>query len=70
MLEEEKGPQNVKASRVRRLTAMGFREKAARIALKAAGNSIEGALEQLQVRQPSAASSAHGVFHCVGKDSR
>lgn len=50
MLEEEQGPQSVKASRVRRLTAMGFKEKAARIALKAAGNSIEGALEQLQVR--------------------
>jgi hypothetical protein len=29
---------------------MGFKEKAARIALKAAGNSVEEALEQLQVR--------------------
>jgi uncharacterized UBP type Zn finger protein len=53
MLEEEQGPQSVKASRVRRLTAMGFKEKAARIALKAAGNSIDGALEQLQVRHCS-----------------
>jgi hypothetical protein len=50
MLEEEQGPQSVKASGVQRLTAMGFKEKAARIALKASGNSIDGALEQLQVR--------------------
>jgi hypothetical protein len=50
MLEEEQGPQSVKASRVRRLTAMGFKEKAVRIALKASGNNIDGALEQLQVR--------------------
>jgi hypothetical protein len=49
MLEEEQGPQSVKHSRVQRLTAMGFKEKAARIALKASGNSIDGALERLQV---------------------
>uniref|UniRef100_A0A383VM59 UBA domain-containing protein n=1 Tax=Tetradesmus obliquus TaxID=3088 RepID=A0A383VM59_TETOB len=66
MLEEEQGPQSVKASRVRRLTAMGFKEKAARIALKAAVNSIEGALEQLQAmgddaRDLAAAAAAAAV---------
>ncbi|WIA39072.1 hypothetical protein OEZ86_005216 [Tetradesmus obliquus] len=74
MLEEEQGPQSVKASRVRRLTAMGFKEKAARIALKAAGNSIEGALEQLQAmgedaRDPEAAVARGEAAAAAGGDA-
>lgn len=49
MLEAERGPQHVDAGHVKTLTGMGFREKAARTALAAAGDDLEGALEQLQV---------------------
>lgn len=50
MLEQEQGPQDVKSSHVRHLTEMGFREKAARVALKASGDKVAAALERLEVR--------------------
>eukprot|EP00775_Hariotina_reticulata_P012251 gene12251-12388_t len=49
MLEEQQGPQHVKQRHVKALTDMGFIEKAARKALAAAGDSLEKALEQLQI---------------------
>jgi Holliday junction resolvasome RuvABC DNA-binding subunit len=49
MLEEQQGPQFVKQRHVKTLTDMGFVEKEARRALAAAGDSLEKALEQLQV---------------------
>lgn len=49
MIEEESGPQWVNARHVRQLQEMGFKEKAARVALAAAGDKLEPALEQLQV---------------------
>jgi hypothetical protein len=50
MLDQEFGPQWVKAHHVQRLQEMGFLEKAVRQALAAAGDRLEPALEQLQVR--------------------
>ena len=49
MLEQEQGPQDVRLSHVTQLTEMGFREKAARVALKASGDTVAAALEKLQV---------------------
>jgi hypothetical protein len=48
-IQDEFGPQWVKDRHVRRLVKMGFREKAARVALAAAGDRLEPALDHLQV---------------------
>lgn len=47
-LEDEFGPQWVKSRHVSRLQEMGFKEKAVRQALAAAGDKLEAALERLE----------------------
>jgi hypothetical protein len=49
IVEEDSGPQWVKASHVARLREMGFAEKAARQALAASGDKLAHAVERLQV---------------------
>lgn len=48
-IQDEFGPQWVNDRHVRRLAEMGFEEKAVRVALAAAGDKLDPALEQLQV---------------------
>jgi len=78
MIEEESGPQWVKARHVHQLQEMGFKEKAARVALAAAGDKLEPALEQLQVMwggacevcSKVAASAQHVSQHQAARSGR